>query len=189
MPETPIILGYDPDTLRERVDAQAAEARLEEIAHLRSLAALNERVTLLRLLGRVDDAFEVAQAAYRQSRFTGAREDALAAKIRRAVVQHAQGKGDVALRDLDVCVQEARDHEWLDLTATALQHRGHVHFAEGDADLALADFEEALKIRESINTSADRVEASKFAVRVARARVEGTALPAEPAHPASHPLR
>ena len=107
MADSPIILGYDPATLKERIDEDAATARLEEISHLRSLQALNERVTLLRLLGDVDGAYDTAQAAYRQSRFTGAREDALAARVRRGSVDLARGRTEDALRDLTGCVDEA----------------------------------------------------------------------------------
>ncbi|CAG7844236.1 hypothetical protein USB125703_00462 [Pseudoclavibacter triregionum] len=173
MPDAPIILGYDPDTLRERIDVAAAEARLGQIQHLRSLAALNERVALLRMLGRLDEAFDDAQAAYRQSRFTGSREDALAARIRRAVVQQYQGKTDVALRELDGCVDEARTHEWLSLAAFALQHRGKTRYDRGELEPALADFEEALKLRTDSEAPADQIESSKFAIRAVRARLEG----------------
>lgn len=173
MPDAPIILGYDPETLRERIDVAAAEARLAQIAHLRSLAATNERVALLRMLGRLDDAFDDAQSAYRQSRFTGAREDALAARIRRAVVQQYQGKTEVALRELDGCVDEARTHEWSGLAAFALQHRGKTHFDRGELEAALQDFEEALKLRSEGQSPADQIESSKFAVRVVRDRLRG----------------
>lgn len=174
VPDAPIILGYDPDTLREHIDVAAAEARLEQISHLRSLAALNERVALLRMLGHLDAAFDEAQAAYRQSRFTGAREDALAARIRRAVVQQYQGKTDQALRELDGCVDEARTHEWMTLAAFALQHRGKTHFDRGEFDAALADFELALKFRTDIEAPIDQVESSKFAIRAVRAKLDGS---------------
>lgn len=173
MPDAPIILGYDPETLRERIDVAAAEARLAQIAHLRSLAATNERVALLRMLGRLDEAFDDAQAAYRQSRFTGAREDALAARIRRAVVQQYQGKTEAALRELDGCVDEARVHEWGALAAFAHQHRGKTHFDRGEYEPALADFEEALRLRTEQQAPADQIESSKFAVRVVRERLRG----------------
>lgn len=173
MPDAPIILGYDPDTLRERIDVAAAEERLAQIAHLRSLAATNERVALLRMLGRLDEALEAAQDAYRQSRFTGAREDALAARVRRAVVHQYQGKAETALRELDGCVDEARTHEWTALAAFALQHRGKTRFDLGELELALADFEEALRLRTEAGAQADQIESSKFAVRVTRDRLRG----------------
>ena len=178
MPE-PIILGYDPATLRERIDADAAEARLAEIRPFRSLMALNEQVALLRMLGRLDEAFEIAQTAYRQSRFTGAREDALAARIRRAQVQHAQGKLDVALVELSGCVDEAITHEWHEHAGFALHHRGRMRFEQGDLNGALADFEQALVERAHDGVPAHQVESTKFAIRATRALQDGSSEPLE----------
>ena len=49
-----IILGYDPTTLREKVDLVAAGERLDELGEQRNTAALNEKIGLLRLVGRTD---------------------------------------------------------------------------------------------------------------------------------------
>ena len=38
-----LILGYDPETLREQVDLDACDARLAELGEQRSLQALLER--------------------------------------------------------------------------------------------------------------------------------------------------
>ena len=94
------IIGYDPITLREKVDLLAAGARLAELGNLRSLAALNEKVALLRLVGRLDEAWEIANEALRQSRFTGNREQAVASRIRRAQVLQFQGKLEEAVSEL-----------------------------------------------------------------------------------------
>ena len=51
---------------------------------------------LLRLLGRLDEAYEVANEAVRQARFTGDREQLLGARIRRAQVLQYQGKYEEA---------------------------------------------------------------------------------------------
>lgn len=173
----PIILGYDPATLRERIDVDAAEARLTEVLAFRSLAAMNEQVALLRMLGRLDEAFDIAQAAYRQSRFTGAREDALAARIRRAQVQQYQGKLDVALTELSGCVDEAITHEWHEHAGFALQHRGKTRFDLGDYAGALADFERALEERERDGIPQNQVESTKFAIRATKAILDGTDAP------------
>ncbi|MGO1544690.1 MAG: hypothetical protein ACTHXA_10165 [Gulosibacter sp.] len=174
MSDSPIILGYDPETLRERIDADAAASRLEEIERFRSLAALNEQVALLRMLGRLDEAFEKAQAALRQSRFTGSREDSLAARVRRAQVEQYQGKLDTALNELTSCVEEAVAHEWGELAGFSLQHRGKVLAELDRLDEALEDFERALKYRESDGIPADATNSTKFAIRAVRAKLEGT---------------
>ncbi|KAB1644725.1 tetratricopeptide repeat protein [Gulosibacter chungangensis] len=174
MSDSPIILGYDPETLRERIDVDAANERLEEIERFRSLSALNEQVALLRMLGRLDEAFEKAQTALRQSRFTGSREDSLAARVRRAQVEQYQGKLDAALNDLTGCVDEAVAHEWDELAGFSLQHRGKVLFELGRVDEALADFERALKYRETDGIPADQTNSTKFAIHAVRAKLQGT---------------
>lgn len=183
MSDTPIILGYDPETLRERVDPEAAAARYAEIERYRSLTALNERVALLRLLGRYDEAFECAQAACRQSRFTGSREDSLAARVRRAQVEQFRGNLDVALGELTNCVEEAVAHEWGELAGFALQHRGKVYFDLERYDEALADFERALKYREADGIPADQTNSTRFAIKAVRARIDGAAGPEQPDEP------
>lgn len=188
MPE-PIILGYDPETLRERIDVGAAEARLDEVRPFRSLAAMNEQVALLRMLGRLDEAFDLAQAAYRQSRFTGAREDALAARIRRAQVQQYQGKLDAALVELSGCVDEAVAHEWHEHAGFALQHRGRVKFDQGDFAGALEDFERALAERGHEGIPQHQVESTHFAIRATRAILDGaSASDADTVRPGIPPL-
>jgi len=175
--DVPIILGFDPTTLRERIDVAAAEARLEEIGHLRSLSAMEEKVSLFRLLGRLDEAFSTAQAAYRQSRFTGSRTDALAARVRRAQVQQELGKRDAALVELNGCVDEAVAHDWHLLAAFALQHRGRLLFELDDYRAALADFERALELRTEHGAPNDHIQASKFAVRATQSILGGDAAP------------
>ena len=177
MSDSPIILGYDPETLRERIDPSAASARLAEIERLRSLTALNEQVALLRLLGRLDEAFDKAQAACRVSRFTGSREDSLAARLRRAQVEQYRGNLEIALNDLTIGAEEAIAHEWGDLAGFALQHRGKVLFELERFPEALADFERALKYREAEGTPADLAESSRFAIKATRARIEGLEQP------------
>lgn len=172
--DSPIILGYDPATLRERIDPDAAAMRLEEIERFRSLSALNEQVALLRMIGRLDEAFEKAQTALRQSRFTGSREDSLAARVRRAQVEQYQGKLDTALNELTGCVEEAVAHEWDELAGFSLQHRGKVLYELNRLEEALADFERALKYRETEGIPADQTNSTKFAIRAVRAKIEGT---------------
>lgn len=169
----PIILGYDPETLRERIDPEAALARLEVVQQFRSLSAMNERVSLLRLLGRLEEAFELAQAAYRQSMFTGSREDILAARIRRAVVTQFQGEQDpakleLAVSELTTCAEEALSRDWHVLAGFALQHRGKVHFDRADYQAALADFEQAEVLRRRDGVPPDQLASTQFALQVVR---------------------
>ncbi|MDA3805965.1 hypothetical protein PED38_14275 [Clavibacter sp. CT19] len=171
MTGTAIIIGYDRDTLREKVDLRAAGERLDELENLRSLSAITEKVALLRMLSRLDEAWDMANAAVRQARFTGDRETLLACRIRRAQVQQYQGKLDIALQDLGGCVDEARAHEWYALEAFALQHRGKVHFDRGDYRLALSDFEDAYTLRTREGLPSDQLESSALAIDVAKERI------------------
>ena len=172
MTGTAIIIGYDRDTLREKVDLRAAGERLDELEALRSLSAITEKVALLRMLGRLDEAWDMANAAVRQARFTGDRETLLACRIRRAQVQQYQGKLDIALQDLGGCVDEARAHEWYALEAFALQHRGKVHFDLEDYPAARADFREALTIRVQVKAPSEQIDSSMVAIAVAESFLE-----------------
>lgn len=167
-----IILGYDLITLREKVDVEAAEERLAELGELRSLDGLGEKVGLLRVLGRLDEAWDVANEAVRQSRFTGDREQLLRARIRRAQVQQFQGKLDPALAELSDCVDEAKAHDWASAEAFALQHRGKVQFELGDYAAARTDFNDALKIRVREKEPSDQVDSSMVAIAVAESFME-----------------
>lgn len=161
-----IIVGYDPVTLREKVDTAAASERLAEIADLRSLSALAERTSLLRLLGQLDEAFEVANEALRLTRFTGQRKDLAAARLRRAQVLQFQGKLAEAESEMTAVIDDAATHEWTRIEAFARQHRGKVHFDGDDLIAALADFKAAVFLREKHNAPADQMEASLTSVLV-----------------------
>lgn len=161
-----IILGYDPVTLREKIDTVAANARLSEIAELRSLSALAERTSLLRLLGRLDEAFEVANEALRLTRFTGDRKDLAAARLRRAQVLQFQGKFADAELEMTAVAADAATHEWTRIEAFARQHLGKVHFDAGDLPAALVDFKAAVFLREKHGAPADQMEASLTSVLV-----------------------
>lgn len=167
-----IIIGYDAVTLREKVDLRAAGDRLEELGELRSLSALNEKVALLRLVGRLDEAMEIANAAVRQARFTGNREDVAASRVRRAQVQQFQGKLDEAALELSHVLNEAEAHEWHGVAAFARENRGKVHFEQGNLEAALADFTSAVFLREKDGASADQLESSLIAVAVVESFIE-----------------
>jgi predicted negative regulator of RcsB-dependent stress response len=168
-----IVLGYDPTTLREQVDPVALEERLEELGTLRSAAALDEKVGLLRLAGRLEEAWDVANQAVRQARFGGDREMLTLARIRRAQVQQAQGRLDPALTDLSDCVNEAHSHDWAATEAFALQQRGRVNFDLQNYDAARRDFSEALKVHVRIKSSPDEVDASMIAIQITETFIDG----------------
>ncbi|WP_232819027.1 hypothetical protein [Homoserinimonas sp. OAct 916] len=133
-------------------------------------------MSLLRLVGRLDEAWDVANEAARQARFTGSREDLLAARIRRAQVMQFMGRFDEALTELTTCVDEAAVHDWFRLQAFALQHRGKVYFDQDLLDEALADFRAAATLREELlerrtstevaDSTDDELESSLIAVAV-----------------------
>jgi len=172
-----IILGIDRETLREKVDLRAAGDRLDDLDNQRSLAAITEKVTLLRVVGRIDDAWTMANEAVRLARFTGDRETLLAARIRRAQVQHHQEKYEVALRELSGCVNEAHAHDWTALEALALQARGRAYFDRGDYRRALVDFEDANAIRERNTIPADPYDLTAVAIAVTRDLLAGGTAP------------
>ncbi|WP_240034796.1 hypothetical protein [Glaciihabitans arcticus] len=167
-----IILGYDLITLRERFDPEAAEERLAELGELRSREALNEKVGLLRILGRLDEAWTIANEAMRQARFTGDREELLRARVRRAQVLQFQGKLDAALIDLSDCVVEAHAHGWATAESFALQHRGKVHFDLEDYTAARADFRDSLTLRVQVKAPSDQIDSSMVAIAVTESFME-----------------
>ena len=152
--------------MREQADPQAALARLDELGELRSLSALEEKITLLRLIDRLDEAALIANEAVRLSRFTGDRRQLASSRIRRAQVQQYQGKLDEAQAELSHCVQEAENHEWLDVAASARENRGKVHFDQGSYEAAAADFTAAVFLRERAGASPQELENSLLAVAV-----------------------
>ncbi|WP_241984895.1 hypothetical protein [Cryobacterium adonitolivorans] len=161
-----IITGYDAVSLREKVDLPAAAERLDDLGQLRSLSALNEKVTLLRLLDRLDEAFEIANQALRQARFTGDRQDFVLCRIRRAQVMQFQAKLEEAASELTQCVLESETHEWNLTAAFARETRGKVHFEQDDLEGALADFTAAVFLRDRSGASPDELESALIAVAV-----------------------
>ena len=170
-----IVIGYDQVTLREQVDTLALEERLAEIGDGRSRAVLNEKVELLRLAARLEDAWDVANDAVRQARFGGDREELALARIRRAQVQQALGKPEAALVEMTSCVTEARAHDWASAEAFGLQARGKVHFELDNLHAAIRDFREALTIRVRIKSSPEEVDSSMIAISVVEALLDGGA--------------
>lgn len=159
-----LIAGYDPDTLRERVDADAVALRLAELGQLRSRDALCERAWLFKVSGRITDALDQANQALRLARFTGERRDIQQPRMLRATVLQAGGELEAAAAELTTCIEESRAHRWHLLEASGRQHRGKVRFEQGEYAEALADFAAALELRTANGASADQVESTRFAM-------------------------
>lgn len=157
-----IIIRHDPATLREEIDVAAAEERLAEIGALRSLAALTEKAELLRLLDRVDEAWDVANEAVRRTRFSGDRAELLTARVRRARLMQLRGRTDEALSELALCVEEARTHEWHLEHSFALKHRALAFFELGEYGRAARDFDAATALGERVGVPEEELELARL---------------------------
>ena len=160
------VVGIEPTTLREAVDPVAAAARLEELGNERSLSALGERVDLLRLTGRIDEAMDVANEAVRQATFDGERERLVTARMRRAVVKQHAGKLEAALIELSECASEAADYGWNETEGAALHHRGTVNFELDKIDDAARDLSDALICRIRANGTPAEIDNTMIAIGV-----------------------
>ncbi|HEY5222732.1 MAG TPA: hypothetical protein VIJ18_06755 [Microbacteriaceae bacterium] len=162
-----VILGIDPTTLRDRVDLLEVGHRLDELGEMRNLDALCERAWLLTLGGRLDDALDAANQAFRLARFTGDRKDIIRPRILRAQVLQYSAKFADATAELNACVTETHTQDWRALEAVSLHRRGLVSFDQALYEEALADFRAAVKLREILGVPADRMENMLIAVAVA----------------------
>ncbi len=93
-------LGFDPVDLTEHYDVPVAQRRLDELADERSTTALAERIGLLRVTGRSEEAHEVATEALRQARLAGDRESIARVKVARAHLLREEGKHEQAIHEL-----------------------------------------------------------------------------------------
>lgn len=162
--------GYDPDTLREIVDVHRCRARLDEIGEQRSLPALLERVWLLKVLDRLEDALVLSEQSVRVARMAGTRKDLLRARILHASVEQRRGAFAAAIQELSTCGQEAEGQEWNSIAAFAYQHRGKVFYDAGDFVNARADFTRALFLRQEAGTPDDQLESTLLAIDAADRR-------------------
>ncbi len=164
------IQGYDPVTLREIVDPRGCSERLAEIGETRSLPALLERVWLLKVLGRLEDALVVAEQAVRVARMAGTRKDLLRARILHASIEQFRGAYAAAEQELTMCADEAEGQGWSGIAAFALQHRGRVHYDAEDYDGARADFKRALFLRQESGAPDEQLESTLLAIDAADRR-------------------
>lgn len=164
------IKGYDPETLREQVDTLRCKERLDEIGEQRSLPALLERVWLLKVLGRLEDALVLSEQSVRVARMAGTRKDLLRARILHATVEQYRGAFASAEHELTTCATEAEGQGWEAIAAFAYQHRGRVHFDAGDFLAARADFKRALFLRQESGAPDDQLESTLLAIDAADRR-------------------
>lgn len=158
------IRGYDPETLREKVDPRQCKERLDEIGEQRSLPALLERVWLLKVLDRLDDSLVMSEQAVRVARMAGTRKDLMRARILHASVLQVRGAYAAAEQELTFCADEAEGQGWNGIAAFAYQHRGRVHYEAGALDAARRDFKRALFLRQESGAPDDQLESTLMAI-------------------------
>ena len=170
------IHGYDPDTLREQIDPRQCKERLDEIGEQRSLPALLERVWLLKVLDRLDDALVLSEQAVRVARMAGTRKDLMRARILHASVQQNRGAYAAAEQELTFCADEAEGQGWAGIAAFAYQHRGRVRFDAGELDGARRDFKRALFLRQESGAPDEQLESTLLAIDVVDRRRAATSV-------------
>ena len=159
-----LILGYDPETLRELVDQRECTARLAEIETQRSLPALLERVWLLKVLDRLDEGLALADETVRQARMAGTRKDVLRARVLHATVLQYRGAHAAAEQELSTCANEAEGQGWAGIAAFAYQHHGKNALEAGDYELARDSIKRALFLRREAGAKEKDLETILLAI-------------------------
>ena len=166
-----LILGYDRDTLRERVDLAECRERYEQIADQRSLSALLEHAFLLKMLGELDEALAVSEQSVRLARMAGTRKDLLRARVLHASVLHWRGAYAAAEQELETCASEAEGQSWPTIAAFAMQHLGKVRFDAGDLDGARRAFKRSLFFRQESGANDAELETTFLAIDAVERRL------------------
>lgn len=164
------IQGYDQETLREVVDLDECAARLAEIEAQRSLPALLERVWLLKVLGRLDEALVLADEAVRQARMAGTRKDVLRARVLHATILQYRGAHAAAEQELATCADEAEGQRWVSIAAFAHQHHGKNAYDAGDFETARESFKRSLFLRREAGAEDAALETALLAIDAAERR-------------------
>lgn len=164
------ILGYDSGTLRETVDPAACRERLDEIGSQRSLPALLERVWLLKVLDRPQEAISLSDESVRVARMAGTRQDLLRARILHASVLQRLGAYPAADAELTTCVEEAEGRGWASIAAFAYQHRGKGRYEAYEVEGARADLRQALFLRQEAGANDAELAPALLAVDAADRR-------------------
>lgn len=164
------IKGYDSETLREQVDRVACAERLAEIEEQRSLPALLERVWLLKVLDRLDDALVLSEEAVRVARMAGTRKDLLRARVLHATILQYRGAHAAAEQVLSTCATEAEGQGWASIAAFAHQHHGKNAYDAGDYEQAKESFKQALFLRREAGAEDRDLETVLLAIEAADRR-------------------
>ncbi len=164
------IRGYDHESLRELVDLDECAARLEEIESQRSLPALLERVWLLKVLDRLDEALALADETVRQARMAGTRKDVLRARVLHATILQYRGAYAAAEQELATCADEAEGQRWLSIAAFAYHHHGKNAYDAGDFDTARDSFKQSLFLRREAGAEDRELETVLLAIEAAERR-------------------
>lgn len=164
------IRGYDQETLRELVDLDECAARLAEIEVQRSLPAMLERVWLLKVLDRLDEALTLADATVRQARMAGTRKDVLRARVLHATILQYRGAHAAAAQELETCADEAEGQRWASIAAFAHQHHGRNAYEAGDFETARESFKRALFLRREAGAEDRDLEVTLLAIEAADRR-------------------
>lgn len=167
------IKGYDPQTLREQVDQIECANRLVEIESQRSLPAMLERVWLLKVLGRLDDALKLADESVRVARMAGTRKDVVRARVLHATILQYRGAHAAADQELATCASEAEGQGWASIAAFAYQHHGKNAYDAGDFDEARISFKQALFLRREAGAADAELEVALLAIEAAEKRRTG----------------
>ncbi|UJP08957.1 hypothetical protein L2X99_10760 [Microbacterium sp. KUDC0406] len=165
-----LIQGYDPDTLRELVNQRECELRLDEIESQRSLPALMERVWLLKVTGRLDDALPLSEEAVRQARMAGTRKDLLRARVLHATILQYLGKHTAAEQELAHVASEAEGQGWAQVAAFAHQHHGKNAYDAGDYEQARESFKRSLFLRREAGAEDRDLETALLAIEASERR-------------------
>ena len=165
-----VIRGYDRESLREQVDLDECAARLAEIEEQRSLPALLERVWLLKVRGRLDDALALADEAVRQARMAGTRKDVLRARVLHATILQYRGAYAAAEQELATCAAEAEGQRWLSIAAFAYQHHGKNAYDAEDYETARESFKQSLFLRRESGAEDRELETVLLAIEAVERR-------------------
>jgi tetratricopeptide (TPR) repeat protein len=175
--DRPVAFRIDQEANRDVVDADEATARLAVLAEREDLSARGERVSLLRSLGRLEQAAAEGRHAYDLAMREGTPRQRMAALIRLAHVlqyQRRWGEADALFDDAFARAREPGDPL---MEAFAHQHAGRNHVDQGRHTEAVAAFRAALALREAHGAPADQLESTRGALRAALARCAQPASP------------
>lgn len=164
------IRGYDQETLREVVDLHECATRLAEIESQRSLPALMERVWLLKVLDRLDEALVIADEAVRQARMAGTRKDVLRARVLHATILQYRGAYAAADQELATCATEAEGQRWASIAAFAYHHHGKNAYDAEDYETARESFKQSLFLRRESGAKDSDLETALLAIEAAERR-------------------